>query len=138
VEIIRDLEQSIGEKFASFLNPNKSVISGEEVESVLKEVGNVDTGEGEPDAGSETAGASETRHRRLYRIKEGQKIAGVCTGLAAYADLEVDIVRTIFVLLAVFSVGIFVLIYVAMMFLMPVAYTLEQQAEARGAAPNES
>jgi len=30
-------------------------------------------------------------------------------------------------------VGIFVLIYVAMMFLMPVAYTPEQQAEARGA-----
>ena len=137
-EIMRDLEQSIGEKFAAFLGPNKGVINEEEVEGVLKEVGMVDTGEGETESDSGSSGTSGSGRRRLYRIKEGQKIAGICTGLAAYADLDVDIVRTIFVLLAIFSVGIFVLVYIALMFLMPVAYTPEQQAEARGAAPNES
>lgn len=137
-EIMRDLEQSIGEKLASFLGPNKSVISEEEVESVLKEVGTVDTGEEETGNDPKTASAAGQEYRRLYRIKEGQKIAGICTGLAAYADLKVDIVRLIFILLAVFSVGIFVLIYIAMMFLVPVAYTPEQQAEARGTALNES
>ncbi len=132
-DIIRDLEQSIGEKFTGCLCSHKSVISSEEVEEVLKEVGMVDAGEGEPGGESEASGASGRGAKRLYRIREGQKIAGVCTGLAAYADLDVDIVRTIFVLLAIFSVGAFALVYVAMMFLVPVAYTPEQHAEARGA-----
>lgn len=35
--------------------------------------------------------------KRLYRIKEGKFIAGVCGGIAKYFDVEPKIVRLLFV-----------------------------------------
>ncbi len=132
-EIMRDLEQSIGEKFSNYLSAHKTVVLAEEVAEVLEDIGMVDSGETlhtEPDPHFGPG------RRRLYRIREGQKIAGVCTGLAAYADLSVDLVRWIFVLFAIFSGGIFALVYLIMMFIVPVAYTPEQRAAAHGSSLN--
>ncbi|WP_084634461.1 PspC domain-containing protein [Propionicicella superfundia] len=39
----------------------------------------------------------------LTRVPEGKMIAGVCTGLAKYLNLDVSLVRLITVLLAVFT-----------------------------------
>ena len=130
-EIMRDLEQSIGERLGNCLSSNKTVVNKDEVDSVLKDVGIVEPGEGEY---SEPKTQFTPGRRRLFRIREGQKIAGECQGLAAYADLNVDLVRLIFVLLAIFSGGIFALVYLIMMFVVPVAYTPEQRAAAHASA----
>jgi phage shock protein C len=58
--------------------------------------------------------------RKLTRIKEGQEIAGVCTGIAAYTEIRVDWVRTVVVLAAVFTGGLFMLVYIALAVLLPV------------------
>jgi phage shock protein C len=68
---------------------------------------------------------STPRRRRLQRIREGQKVAGVCTGLAAYAQLDVDWVRTGFVFATLLTVGFFGLVYIGMAFVLPVAETRE-------------
>ena len=39
---------------------------------------------------------------RLTRPREGAKIAGVCAGVARYLDLDVTLVRLVWVLLAIF------------------------------------
>lgn len=70
-------------------------------------------------------GHLRTRARRLHRIREGQKIAGVCTGLAAYSELDVAWVRTLFVLGTVFTAGLVGLIYIALAFILPVVATRE-------------
>jgi phage shock protein C len=49
--------------------------------------------------------------RRLYRKREGQIVAGVCTGLADYLGIDVTIVRLVFAALAIFG-GAGVLLYV--------------------------
>ena len=134
-EIMRDLEQSIGEKFGSCLSSNKTVVNSEEVDSVIKDIGMVEPGEGEY---AEPETHFTPGRRRLYRIREGQKIAGVCQGLAAYADLNVDLVRLIFILFAILSGGIGALVYLVMMFIVPVAYTPEQRGAAHGSAFNMS
>jgi phage shock protein PspC (stress-responsive transcriptional regulator) len=69
--------------------------------------------------------------RRLYRIREGQNIAGVCTGLAAYADLDVGLVRAIFVLLALFTAGAFILAYLVLMFVLPTVPTVQDWVEVQ-------
>ncbi len=82
----------------------------------------------EPQSGHSAAGTADpapTRTRRLLRITQGQQMAGVCTGLAAYAEVRVDWVRTFFVLATVFSAGLFGLVYVALVFIMPVAHASE-------------
>ena len=35
--------------------------------------------------------------KKLHRVKEGEKLCGVCTGLAKYFNIDVTIVRLIWV-----------------------------------------
>lgn len=41
--------------------------------------------------------------KKLTRISDGKMIAGVCTGLAKYLNMDVSLVRIIMVLLTVFT-----------------------------------
>jgi len=121
-EVIGDLEQSIGEKLAARQRAGKPVLDAADVGAVLEEVGAVDTDGGELAA----ATGQRPRRRRLYRIREGQEWAGVCTGLAAYAELNVNVVRWIFVGLGLVTVGLFLLVYLVAMFVLPVVSTREE------------
>lgn len=38
-------------------------------------------------------------HKKLYRKREDAKIAGVCSGIADYLDIDPTVVRIIFLLL---------------------------------------
>jgi len=78
--------------------------------------------------------ADGPRPRRLYRLDDGKKIAGVCTGIAAYADLDVGLVRAL-VVLACFFTGFFLVValYIGLMFLVPLARTSTEIAAAHGA-----
>lgn len=44
--------------------------------------------------------------KRFYRVKQGAVIAGVCTGLAEYTNIDVAIIRVITVILLIGS-GLF-------------------------------
>jgi phage shock protein PspC (stress-responsive transcriptional regulator) len=123
-EIIGDLEQSIGDKLAALVGSDDRLITVTDIDGVLEEIGAVDTGR-EP--GPAPTDAVRTPHqRRLTRIRQGQMMAGVCTGLAAYSEIRVDWVRTIFVFAALMSAGLFMLVYIAMAFILPVAETRER------------
>ena len=62
-------------------------------------------------------GSVEAR-RRLLRPRTGRKIAGVCRGFAEYFDLDVTVIRVIWVLVALFGGGGF-LAYVIAWIVMP-------------------
>lgn len=122
-EVIGDLERSIGERLTNLVRSGTGVIDAVAINAILEEVGAVDTEGGEPVA----APVDRPRaRRRLYRIREGQEWAGVCTGLAAYAELEVNVVRWVFVGLGLVTVGLFLLVYVVAMFVLPVVATREE------------
>jgi phage shock protein PspC (stress-responsive transcriptional regulator) len=120
-EVIAGLERSIAAK----LRQRGAANSGAAVDeaamlAALKEVGRVDgpalddstaLGEGDP-VGPQT--------RKLHRVREGHWFAGVCTGLAAYFGLDVVLVRLVFLLTAVFTGGTAILVYVVLMFVMPI------------------
>ena len=56
--------------------------------------------------------------RRLMRPRAGRKIAGVCAGFAEYLDLDVTLVRLVWLMIAFFG-GSGVLAYVIAWLLMP-------------------
>ena len=56
---------------------------------------------------------------RLERSAANRVIAGVCGGFAEYLAVDVTLVRVLFVLAGIFSGGLFVIAYIAMVFLMP-------------------
>jgi phage shock protein PspC (stress-responsive transcriptional regulator) len=137
-EILADLEQAIADKCRVALGPYRNVVSTAEIERILREMGPVaghaESNASGPAATASTApgGSSPPQHppRRLYRIREGRKIWGVCTGLAAYASVNATWVRVAFVLLTIFG-GLGLAAYLAMLFV-PVAKTPEELAAAHG------
>ena len=56
--------------------------------------------------------------RKLYRSKTNRQLAGVCGGLAQYFNLDVTLVRVLFVLLAVLG-GSGLVLYIAMWIIVP-------------------
>ena len=56
--------------------------------------------------------------KRLYRLREGRVIAGVCAGLAAYLGIDPTLVRLAFALLTVFG-GIGILLYLSAWVVIP-------------------
>ncbi len=142
-EILADLEQAIAEKFGRYLNPHKTVVTGEEVQQVIREMGPVDGGTAEQPAGAGGSGGaaqsqagsgtgSAAKERRLYQIREGAMLSGVCNGFAAYFNVDVTLVRIIFVVLAIVTGGAFAIGYLIMMFVIPYAETSEERAAAHG------
>ena len=55
--------------------------------------------------------------KKLYRTQEDRMIAGVCTGLAAYFNIDVTLIRVIFVVLALLGGGI--LLYLLLWIFIP-------------------
>ncbi len=56
--------------------------------------------------------------KRLYRTKNGRKIAGVCNGLAEYFDIDPTIVRLAWIIFA-FCFGSGILAYIIAMIVIP-------------------
>jgi phage shock protein C len=56
--------------------------------------------------------------KRLYRLRDGRVVAGVCAGLAAYLGVDPTLVRLAFALLTIFG-GAGVLLYLCAWIVMP-------------------
>lgn len=114
VEILADLERSIADRLSQRAPAQPATMA--EMLAILEAIGPVD-----PDIAQPASSSEAPEPRRLYRIHDGEMIAGVCTGLAAYADLDVNLVRVLFVVLTVLTGGVLALVYLVMMFVVPVA-----------------
>jgi phage shock protein PspC (stress-responsive transcriptional regulator) len=130
---VRDLEQAIAEKFQRFLGAHKTVVTGMEVAQALDEMGPVEDAGESPGQEKSAAGPAA---KKLYRIPNGAILAGVANGIATYFDIDVTLVRILFVLLTIFSGGAWVVVYIAMAIFVPRADTPEQISHARGAPFN--
>ena len=57
--------------------------------------------------------------RRLYRVTSDKRIAGVCSGLARYFEVDVTLVRLLVVAGTLFSGGLGLLAYIVAWIVMP-------------------
>lgn len=89
--------------------------------------------EGEANAPrAEDASGYEPPRKRLYRIKDDARIAGVCAGIGAYFDLDANLIRLMFIIAFFVTGGGMLILYIVLMFLMPSAHTSEEWAAAHG------
>lgn len=141
-EIVSDIEQAIGDKFRGLLNAHKNVILTKEVQDVLTQMGPIEDdsaatagapagGESSESTGGGSGGGAAFSPKRLYRIREGAMLAGVCNGLGAYFNVDPTLVRLAFVLLTL-AWGAGVLVYLVMAIVVPAAESPEQKAAAHG------
>jgi phage shock protein PspC (stress-responsive transcriptional regulator) len=132
-EIIADIESSIAERFNGYLKEHKNVILSGEVDRVLKEMGPVeaddDSARADKTDWSQNEDDASAPTRKLYRLKKGAMLTGVCNGLGAYLDIDQTIIRLAFIAVTLFfGVGVFV--YLIMSIVIPEATTPEEIASA--------
>jgi phage shock protein C len=70
--------------------------------------------------------------KRLVRPREGRKVAGVCVGMAEYFDIDVTIVRVVWLVTAIMT-GVGFIGYLIAWIVMPEEpYLLQAQAPTAG------
>ena len=128
-EILADFERAIADKCDSHLRAHKNVITTEEAKKIIDDMGPVEPSD---DTDKKSDGDDRQQPKRLYTLNDGAIIGGVCNGLAAYMNLDVTVVRLVFVLLVFITGGSMILIYLLLMLVIPEARTPEEKAELRG------
>jgi phage shock protein PspC (stress-responsive transcriptional regulator) len=129
-EIMADLEGALAEKCEQYLSKNKSVVTTKEVEDIISQMGPV-----ESESGEETKLNDEKNQpapKKLYLIAEGAVFRGVCMGLATYFNVDVTLIRILFIIFTILTQGAGILIYIVIMLVVPRATTSEQKAAASG------
>jgi len=60
-----------------------------------------------------------TEYKRLYRSRTNRMLSGVCGGLGEFANVDPTLVRLLFVAGTIFSGGLLLVVYLAMIFVVP-------------------
>ena len=132
-EILGDLEQAVADQCARRMRPEQGPVTLAELEPALEEIGSVQV----PGVSTASDQASRAATRPLQQVSEGAVISGVCQGLARYFGLNVTALRVFAVLLLFLSGGGMILVYFALMLLMPYA-PLEPGGRPLGWLPSRS
>lgn len=140
-EIMSDIEARIAELLQARINPGKQVILMSDVDQVMNIMGKPEDFGAEPSAGNqkqdqeEAAYEQEKVKRRLFRDPEQRVIGGVCSGLAAYFDIDAVWVRLAMFLLIFFG-GISLWVYLVLWIIIPRAKTTAEKFAMRGESAN--
>ena len=108
-EIIEDVELRIAEVCSSILTDNKTVIELVDINQILKNLGNPedyldDEAEQNNNYNNYSNQSSENNtEKRLFRDTENAALAGVCLGISNYLNIDVVIIRAIFIVFFLFA-----------------------------------
>ena len=136
-EIINDIENRIGELFQERIKAGATCITDEDVNAIIKSIGRPeDFDDADPSAAAGTADSAEKNtqqqqqssytnpsgKRRLFRDENHKLVGGVCSGIANYFDIDIVIVRIVFLVL-LFSFGIGFIPYIILWIAVPSSAT---------------
>lgn len=134
-EILQDIEARMAEMFLGKIKAGHEFIDQDAVDEAIEVMGRPS------DMGieDETSSNSEQHHqetkKKLFRDSDDKVIGGVCSGLAAYFDLDVSLIRIAFVISVVFF-GVGVLPYILLWIVLPEAITAQDKFRMRGETPD--
>lgn len=130
-EIMEDVEARVAEIFQREIRYPNQVIGSDSVKKVIECLGEVGTNTN-ADSQFETKTESKMRTgKKLYRNMDDRVFAGVCSGLAAYFNIDVTIIRAIFIVVFILGGSAF-FAYIILWVIMPKAETVIQKMEMNG------
>jgi len=88
------------------------------------------------EAKQEHSNAHDNHTKKLFRDPDNKALGGVCSGLAAYFNIDVSIVRIITVLLVLFGFGFPIPIYLILWAVIPEAKTTHDKFRMTGETPD--
>ena len=129
-EVMEEIEGRVAELFYQSVGAGDRVVSLDLVEQVAKALGM-------PDGSAETRqtyAGEATAEKKLFRDPDGKRLAGICSGLAIYLDVDVTLIRVLMILAIIFgTAGIW--IYIIFWIVVPVADTPAKKCQLHGLAP---
>ncbi|HEY3372715.1 MAG TPA: PspC domain-containing protein [Prolixibacteraceae bacterium] len=139
-EILQDIEARIAELLIERTSNRVEVVTDAMVDEVITRMGKaedfMETADQEPTAATAAPEAEmpmdQPIRRRLYRDGDNRVLGGVCSGLGAYFNIDMVILRVIFVLAFFLGLGASLLIYIILWIVVPKAKTTAQRLEMRG------
>lgn len=139
-EVMMDIENRIAELFDYKIKNGKQAIFDQDVEDIIAQIGspeemsNEETDNQENKQEKQEASTSQSnrkKYRRLYRNDDDKVVGGVCSGVAAYFNIDPFYVRMAFIgMFLLFGSGI--LLYLIMMVIIPKAMTPAEKLEMMG------
>ena len=137
-EIMSDIEARIAELLQQKINANKQVVLMSDVETVIgimgkpeEFAGDESTQQPKNEEANDSNTSNEKIKRRLFRNPDEKAIGGVCSGLAAYFDIDTVWVRLAMFLLIFFG-GLSLWVYLVMWIIIPEAKTTADRLAMRG------
>ncbi len=140
-EIVEDIEARIAELLSLKINDKKHVITLEDINEIISQLGTAEEmenpdDENSPSDGTETKYQQESgKKRRFYRNIDNSVLAGVSSGIATYFNIDPIWIRLLFILL-VFANLAGVIIYIILWVIIPPARTTAQKLEMQGKEVN--
>lgn len=135
-EVMDELEMRIADLLKEKIG-RREVIDLSMVDAVLNQIGPISTRTVRSEESTSQQNEQQYRPgnqetvRKFYRDAEGKKIAGVCSGLALYLNIDVTLVRIIFLVAFLCgSAGFW--IYIVLWIVAPEARTAAEKCELRG------
>lgn len=134
-EILADIEARIAELFFGKIKKGNAFINAADVKEAISLMGTPEDMGIDEDAGEHTNTSSQnyaySTDKKLFRDTDDRVLGGVCSGIAAYFDMDTSIVRIAVILLIVFT-GIPLLAYFILWIVLPEATTPEDRSRMRG------
>lgn len=139
-EILQDIEARIAELLIEKTGNKVEVVTDVMVDEVMARMGRpedfMEPDDEEPSAKAQAGGATQDEEpqvrRRLYRDGDNRVLGGVCSGLGAYFNIDLVILRVIFVVAFFAGFGASLLLYIILWIVVPKAKTTAQRLEMRG------
>ena len=131
-EVMYDIEIRIAEIFRENLD-KREVVNSDDVEKVIAQLGTPEAIEGQNEENAEQETSQEKTRKELFRDMKRGKIAGVCAGLAQYFGMDISLMRIIWILVFIFTVGfVSVVAYVILWIVLPEAETASDFLKMQG------
>ncbi|HET9431352.1 MAG TPA: PspC domain-containing protein, partial [Chitinophagaceae bacterium] len=129
-EIINDIESRIAELLHEKIRKGAAAITDQEVEEIALSMGRPEDFEAAETEGTESSQHSQAQQAqfakserkqkgRLYRDSSDKFIGGVCSGIAAYLNVDPAIVRILFAIITFGGFGLGFLLYILLWIVLP-------------------
>ena len=134
-EVMNDLENRIAELLSASVKGEGRAVNIDMIEDVIGRIGMPD-GSPYTEGGQQNAGraAGDPATHKFYRDMDHRSLGGVCSGIAAYFNIDVTLLRVLFVILLLCgSCGFW--IYMVLWIIAPKANTPTEKCQLRGLEP---
>lgn len=130
-DIVTDIEARIAEILKTRVKDLQQIVGISDVDYTIETLGQPFEMDEENEMGSTKKSKRSYSKKRIFRDPENQILGGVASGLAAYVNIDLVIIRLIFVL-SILIGGVGIIIYLTLWALTPYASTTAEKIEMEG------